>query len=42
MMIWVHGNVMVWVQVDDIGFVTSYGKERPPRTMDIFYLTKKY
>ena len=31
-----------WVQVDDIGFVTSYGKERPPGTMNVFNLTKKY
>ena len=40
MMIWVHGNVMVYIARGSKWMI--YGKERPPGTMNVFNLTKKY
>ena len=40
---WKHNGVHhSWVEVDDLGFVTSHGKLKPPSAANVYRLTKKY
>ena len=40
---WKHNGVHhSWVEVDNLGFVTSHGKLKPPLAANIYCLTKKY
>ena len=40
---WKHNGVHhLWVEVDDLGFVTSHGKLKPPSAANVYRLTKKY
>ena len=40
---WKHRGVHhSWVEVDDLGFVTSNGKLKPSSAPNVYRLTKKY
>ena len=40
---WKHNGVHhSWVEVDDLGFVTSHGKLKPSSPPYVYRLTKKY
>ena len=40
---WKHNGVYhSWVEVNDLGFVTSHGKSKPSPAANVYYVTKKY
>ena len=40
---WKHNGVYhSWVEVDDIGFVTSHGKSKPAPAANVYRVSKKY
>lgn len=37
-----NGVYHSWMEVDEIGFVTSHGKSKPPAASNVYNMTRKY